>query len=86
MLTCWRARPVFPTGSSNFRGGLCCRAEDPTVNLGDQRQSKKKVLIVGSGWAGLGAAHHLCKQVFLILFYFLSGKNMLLFPVLIKGC
>ncbi|KAK9287102.1 hypothetical protein L1049_015513 [Liquidambar formosana] len=24
----------------------------------------KKVVIVGSGWAGLGAAHHLCKQGF----------------------
>ena len=25
--------------------------------------SKKKVVVVGAGWAGLGAAHHLTKQV-----------------------
>ncbi|KAF2322694.1 hypothetical protein GH714_028774 [Hevea brasiliensis] len=26
--------------------------------------ARKKVVIVGSGWAGLGAAHHLCNQGF----------------------
>ncbi|KAI3441192.1 Amino_oxidase domain-containing protein [Psidium guajava] len=30
----------------------------------DGKKNSKKVVIVGSGWAGLGAAHHLCKQGF----------------------
>ncbi|KAK4844539.1 hypothetical protein QYF36_021421 [Acer negundo] len=30
-------------------------------NNGEEKE-KKKIVIVGSGWAGLGAAHHLCKQ------------------------
>ncbi|KAI3446283.1 hypothetical protein Pfo_002948 [Paulownia fortunei] len=63
MLACWRALPVFSNGNSNFRRGFCSRAEDQTVSL-NERQNKKKVVIVGSGWAGLGAAHHLCKQGF----------------------
>ncbi|GFP89067.1 v-type proton ATPase subunit b2 [Phtheirospermum japonicum] len=63
MLACCRTRPVFPNGDGNFRRGFRCRAEDQTVSL-TERQSKKKVVIVGSGWAGLGAAHHLCKQGF----------------------
>ncbi|KAG8368061.1 hypothetical protein BUALT_Bualt15G0006200 [Buddleja alternifolia] len=63
MLACWRARPFLSNGHSNFRRGFCCRAEDQTVSL-TERQNKKKVVIVGSGWAGLGAAHHLCKQGF----------------------
>jgi hypothetical protein len=27
------------------------------------KRERKKVVVVGAGWAGLGAAHHLCKQV-----------------------
>lgn len=27
------------------------------------KREKKKVVVVGAGWAGLGAAHHLSKQV-----------------------
>ncbi|KAI6701017.1 hypothetical protein NL676_015341 [Syzygium grande] len=30
----------------------------------DGKKRNEKVVIVGSGWAGLGAAHHLCKQGF----------------------
>lgn len=26
-------------------------------------EERKKVVVVGAGWAGLGAAHHLTKQV-----------------------
>ncbi|KAK6159603.1 hypothetical protein DH2020_006917 [Rehmannia glutinosa] len=63
MLACWRAQPVISYGDGNFRRGFCCRAEDQTVSP-TERQNKKKVVIVGSGWAGLGAAHHLCKQGF----------------------
>ncbi|CAA0807720.1 Unknown protein [Striga hermonthica] len=64
MLACWRARPVFPrVDQCNFRRGLCCRAEDQAVPF-TERRNRKKVVIVGSGWAGLGAAHHLCKQGF----------------------
>ncbi|KAL0365692.1 UNVERIFIED_CONTAM: hypothetical protein Sangu_0666800 [Sesamum angustifolium] len=63
MLASWRARPVLSNGCGNFRRGFCCRAEDQSVSV-TERQNKKKVVIVGSGWAGLGAAHHLCKQGF----------------------
>ncbi|XP_010531528.1 PREDICTED: uncharacterized protein LOC104807804 [Tarenaya hassleriana] len=47
---------------------LCSRAEAPQ-NLGDgdsyfAKKNTKKVVVVGSGWAGLGAAHHLCNQGF----------------------
>ncbi|KAI4375816.1 hypothetical protein MLD38_013640 [Melastoma candidum] len=30
----------------------------------EEEKEKKKVVVVGSGWAGLGAARHLCKQGF----------------------
>ncbi|PIN19185.1 Amine oxidase [Handroanthus impetiginosus] len=63
MLACWRARPVFSKGNRDLRRGFCCRAEDQTVSF-TERQNKKKVVIAGSGWAGFGAAHHLCKQGF----------------------
>ncbi|CAN6481069.1 unnamed protein product [Victoria cruziana] len=37
-------------------------------SVADYRQSEprrpRKVVVVGTGWAGLGAAHHLCKQGF----------------------
>lgn len=69
MLACWRARPVFPHGNrDHFRLGLCYRAEEQAVSP-TERKSKKKVVVVGSGWAGLGSAHHLCKQVFLNSFF-----------------
>ncbi|GFQ05659.1 probable indole-3-acetic acid-amido synthetase gh3.2 [Phtheirospermum japonicum] len=46
----------FPVASLIFR------AEDQTVSL-TGGESKKKVIIVGSGWAGFGADYHLCKHV-----------------------
>ncbi|KAL3843342.1 hypothetical protein ACJIZ3_000745 [Penstemon smallii] len=68
MLACWKARPEFFNNirnncSRNLRSGLACRAQDQTVSF-TERKKNKKVVIVGSGWAGLGAAHHLCKQGF----------------------
>ncbi|KAL5791235.1 hypothetical protein ACOSQ2_006123 [Xanthoceras sorbifolium] len=72
MLSCWRLIPTLYLSSRN-RTGFCCRASiiqqshasgDQNNNKGDEEKKKKKVLIVGSGWAGLGAAHHLCKQGF----------------------
>ncbi|XP_077246693.1 uncharacterized protein LOC143886552 isoform X2 [Tasmannia lanceolata] len=42
-----------------YHGGFCCRAEG-LVSNGD----KKNVVVIGSGWAGLGATHHLSKQGF----------------------
>eukprot|EP00268_Persea_americana_P022554 TRINITY_DN22446_c0_g1_i6.p1 TRINITY_DN22446_c0_g1~~TRINITY_DN22446_c0_g1_i6.p1 ORF type:complete len:159 (-),score=24.99 TRINITY_DN22446_c0_g1_i6:47-523(-) len=48
--------PCLPYPShSNFR----CRAE-----AFDGHGHNKKAVVVGSGWAGLGAAHHLSKQGF----------------------
>ncbi|KMT01356.1 hypothetical protein BVRB_9g213700 [Beta vulgaris subsp. vulgaris] len=55
----------------NKRRRFCCRVENSQnqglVNTSQQpkeKESKKRVLVVGSGWAGLGAAHHLIKQGF----------------------
>lgn len=31
--------------------------------VGSEAGEKQKVVVVGAGWAGLGAAHHLTKQV-----------------------
>lgn len=64
MLACSR---VTPTCTSGYRSRFSCRAEDQqtqnSTGLIVQNKKKKKVLVVGSGWAGLGAAYHLCKQV-----------------------
>ncbi|KAH7834243.1 hypothetical protein Vadar_014095 [Vaccinium darrowii] len=66
MLACLRVTPTF---SSGYRSRFYCRAaedqqtQDSTALI-VQNKKKKKVLVVGSGWAGLGAAHHLCKQGF----------------------
>ncbi|PSS21765.1 Lysine-specific histone demethylase [Actinidia chinensis var. chinensis] len=56
MIACWR---VTPSLSNEYRRGFCW--DQQTVSNG-LIQYKKKVLVVGSGWAGLGAAHHLSKQ------------------------
>lgn len=63
MLACCWVTPSIPI--SNYRRRFHCRAEEDqqTQYTPIERQNKKKVLIVGSGWAGLGAAHHLSKQV-----------------------
>ncbi|EXB24028.1 Phytoene dehydrogenase [Morus notabilis] len=50
-------------GSGRFR----CSAEadlSDHSNGGESIERRKKVVVVGSGWAGLGAAHHLCNQEF----------------------
>lgn len=82
MLACWRARPFFGNGDTDTysrRGGFCCKAEDQTL-----QNRKEKVVVVGSGWAGLGAAHHLCKQGFDVTVleggYELGPKNRSLTP------
>ncbi|GMH02941.1 hypothetical protein Nepgr_004780 [Nepenthes gracilis] len=63
MLSLWKVTLCY----TNLRNrGFNCRAESLEsrgLNNG-QKQSKKKVLVVGSGWAGLGATYHLCKQGF----------------------
>ena len=61
MLGCWRVTPCL---SSEYTSGFCCRANNLQTHVnGVENKKKKKVVVVGSGWAGLGAAHHLCKQV-----------------------
>ncbi|GAB2218068.1 hypothetical protein Droror1_Dr00001285 [Drosera rotundifolia] len=54
------------------RASFCCRAESNVTTTSEpnndliqtQKKDKTRVIVVGSGWAGLGAAHHLCKQGF----------------------
>lgn len=70
------------------RIGFCCRASNnngdntKTHFNGSQNEEdndktkegkKKKIVIVGSGWAALGAAHHLCKQQ-VLSYIFLSDE------------
>ncbi|KAI9095343.1 hypothetical protein K1719_026377 [Acacia pycnantha] len=43
---------------------LHCGAEPQQGSSNSRDSSPKKVVVVGSGWAGLGAAHHLCNQGF----------------------
>ncbi|KAF5449016.1 hypothetical protein F2P56_029505 [Juglans regia] len=68
MLATWKVSlvPCFPR--SRYRSGFCCRADalqsHATGGQDIKENNKKKVVIVGSGWAGLGAAHHLCNQGF----------------------
>ncbi|OVA15939.1 Amine oxidase [Macleaya cordata] len=59
MLACWRISNCFPCRTRN---GFCCRADALPTHAQEQKNNKKKVIVVGSGWAGLGAAHHLSKQ------------------------
>ncbi|XP_021753026.1 uncharacterized protein LOC110718499 [Chenopodium quinoa] len=66
MLSCLKITPLFVSNSCkhNRSRRFCCRAES-SQNQGPQpKESMKRVLVVGSGWAGLGAAHHLTKQGF----------------------
>ncbi|XP_065868894.1 uncharacterized protein [Euphorbia lathyris] len=49
------------------RKGFSCNSQIQQLhanNINGVHISKKKVVIVGSGWAGLAAAHHLCNQGF----------------------
>ncbi|EEF41121.1 uncharacterized protein LOC8283661 isoform X2 [Ricinus communis] len=69
MLSCWRFTLTPSTVNRRYKNGLSCKAAETQqihVNNRDYKHSnkKKKVVIVGSGWAGLGAAHHLCNQGF----------------------
>lgn len=69
MLSCWKITSFFPSSSyKNGKRRLCCSAENSQnqniIDASQPKESRKKVLVVGSGWAGLGAAHHLCKQGF----------------------
>ncbi|XP_048337346.2 uncharacterized protein LOC107427368 isoform X2 [Ziziphus jujuba] len=67
---CWSVALTLPPttqffSSSRYRSGFWCRAEGLADHAnGGPVIKKKKVVVVGSGWAGLGAAHHLCKQGF----------------------
>ncbi|KAL5561241.1 hypothetical protein UlMin_030988 [Ulmus minor] len=67
----WRLTLTFSPPKHSFffpRYGNRIRCSSDTlpnhVNGGEPDNKKKKVVVVGSGWAGLGAAHHLCNQGF----------------------
>ncbi|KAK4284874.1 hypothetical protein QN277_001650 [Acacia crassicarpa] len=65
MLACGRI--AFPLCLPNARRNprvLRCEAEPQHGSSNARDSGPKKVVIVGSGWAGLGAAHHLCNQGF----------------------
>lgn len=73
MLTCWRVTPTTPPLqpprlSKRHGSSFCYRinALQSPVNGETNKtiEKRKKVLIVGSGWSGLGAAHHLSNQGF----------------------
>lgn len=68
---CWRVTMTLATTttvgcfSPRYGSGFRCRADalPGHANGGPNGKKKKKIVVVGSGWAGLGAAHHLCNQV-----------------------
>ncbi|CAO2815648.1 unnamed protein product [Amaranthus hypochondriacus] len=75
MLSCWKITPFIPSSNTyNYDNysrirRFYCRADysqnQSIVNaISQSNENKKRVLVVGSGWAGLGAAHHLIKQGF----------------------
>lgn len=67
MLGSWRVTLTQPWFSNHrYKSGFCCRADalQNHANGGQDNKKKKKVVVIGSGWAGLGAAHHLCNQGF----------------------
>lgn len=73
MLGIWKISPCFFSIKREGRiSGFCCRAEDQQIQPNElqtnKKKKKKKAVVVGSGWAGLAAAHHLCKQVLQFLF------------------
>ncbi|KAF7810761.1 NAD(P)-binding domain containing protein [Senna tora] len=78
MLASWKVAlpPQLPNtrGRGNLRG-FRCRAETLQTHANGE---KRKVVIVGSGWAGLGAAHHLCNQGFDVTV--LEGDNGFGYP------
>lgn len=108
MLTCLRLTlpSHFPNTRREIRRGFRCRAQnqeahDDNGGNGGQGRNKTKVVIVGSGWAGLGAAHHLSNQVFPSFFlgfhcfydmhfvgfrlFFLKLNMKWWFPILFQG-
>ncbi|KAK9677515.1 hypothetical protein RND81_11G148700 [Saponaria officinalis] len=68
MLSCWKITPYFPNkyyknnNKSSSRRLLCRLENSQNQEIVRAKESRKKVLVVGSGWAGLGAAHHLTKE------------------------
>lgn len=73
----WFTLTPFISNRYSKRVGFSCRADSvqPHANGGVVDNNKnKKVVVVGSGWAGLGAAQHLCNQVFA---YIDRGKSCL---------
>ncbi|XP_074275699.1 uncharacterized protein LOC141599557 [Silene latifolia] len=70
MLSCWKINPYFPLktcykNNNKIRRLFLCKAENSQSQESvHAKENRKKVLVVGSGWAGLGAAHHLTKQGF----------------------
>lgn len=66
MLSICRVPPcsILKSQKRSGNSGFCCRAENQEPPSNEISVKKKhKVVVVGSGWAGLAAADHLCKQV-----------------------
>ncbi|KAI4350255.1 hypothetical protein L6164_004728 [Bauhinia variegata] len=77
---CWRvALPLQLPRKRNLNGfRRSADAPQSHANGGPSPSNKKKVVIIGSGWAGLGAAHHLCNQGFKVTV--LEGDNDFGYP------
>ncbi|XP_054786317.1 uncharacterized protein LOC129292724 isoform X3 [Prosopis cineraria] len=65
MLACGRIAfpPCLPNARRNPRLFRCGTETSQGSSIGGY-SGKRKAVIVGSGWAGIGAAHHLCNQGF----------------------
>ncbi|KAJ7967129.1 Phytoene desaturase [Quillaja saponaria] len=77
MLACWRIT-LPPYFSNRCRRGFHSRVNALESHGNGGPSKEKKVVIVGSGWAGLGAANHLCNQGFDVTV--LEGNNDFGYP------
>lgn len=56
-----------PHFSNSLRTGFYIKAYSKHLCFnGGEDGKKKRVVVVGSGWAGLAAANHLCNQVLFV--------------------
>ncbi|RZS25920.1 hypothetical protein BHM03_00059192 [Ensete ventricosum] len=59
VFTAARFLAPFPRPRHRTRADVSAPSSGPAPHA----DSRKKVVVVGAGWAGLASAHHLCKQV-----------------------
>ena len=70
----WFTLTLFISNRYSKRVGFFSRADSVQAHANggvdnNDKKKRKKAVVVGSGWAGFGAAQHLCNQVFDFIAY-----------------